>query len=71
MNKWVYHVISNTHWDREWRYPFQAYRMDLVTMMDRLLSIKKNRSQHAPPLFFIYIFPLTFFNKDIISLYCV
>lgn len=34
-----YHVISNTHWDREWRYPFQAYRMDLVEMMDRLVEI--------------------------------
>ncbi|MCX7020490.1 MAG: hypothetical protein NTY46_16170 [Candidatus Sumerlaeota bacterium] len=33
------HVISNTHWDREWRYPFQTYRMDLVDMMDRLLDI--------------------------------
>jgi alpha-mannosidase len=33
------HVISNTHWDREWRYPFQSYRMDLVVMMDRLLDI--------------------------------
>ena len=33
------HVISNTHWDREWRYPFQIYRMDLVDMIDRLLDI--------------------------------
>lgn len=35
---YVCHVISNTHWDREWRYSFQSYRMDLVEMMDRLLD---------------------------------
>jgi len=33
------HVVSNTHWDREWRHPFQHMRMDLVEMMDRLLEI--------------------------------
>lgn len=43
MKKWHYHVISNTHWDREWRYPFQVYRMELVKMMDRLLNILENR----------------------------
>lgn len=39
MAKQHFHVISNTHWDREWRYPFQVYRMELVKMMDRLLDI--------------------------------
>jgi 2-O-(6-phospho-alpha-D-mannosyl)-D-glycerate hydrolase len=39
MKKMHYHVISNTHWDREWRYPFQVYRMELVSLMDRLLNI--------------------------------
>lgn len=46
MNKLHYHVISNTHWDREWRYPFQVYRMELVKMMDRLLSILENRPEY-------------------------
>lgn len=40
------HIISNTHWDREWRYPFQAYRMDLVDMMDRLLGILEKRPDY-------------------------
>lgn len=35
----ILHVVSNTHWDREWRHPFQRMRMDLVEMMDRLLDI--------------------------------
>jgi alpha-mannosidase len=46
MKKWHCHVISNTHWDREWRYPFQAYRMDLVDMMDRLLDILERRPEY-------------------------
>lgn len=33
------HVISNTHWDREWRSPFQHTRMMLVDVMDTLLKI--------------------------------
>lgn len=33
------HVISNTHWDREWRQPFQQTRMNLVDVMDQLLEI--------------------------------
>ncbi len=33
------HVISNTHWDREWRRPFQHVRMMLVDIMDTLLHI--------------------------------
>lgn len=32
------HVISHTHWDREWRYSFQQFRMMLVDMMDHLLD---------------------------------
>ncbi|MBX7247122.1 MAG: hypothetical protein K1X53_16615 [Candidatus Sumerlaeaceae bacterium] len=42
----VGHIISNTHWDREWRYPFQAYRMDLVDMMDRLLDILETNTDY-------------------------
>ena len=33
------HVISQTHWDREWRYSFQKNRMFLVEMMDKMLKI--------------------------------
>ena len=30
------HVISLTHWDREWRFPFQKTRMLLVEMLDEI-----------------------------------
>ena len=33
------HFISNTHWDREWRYSMQRTRHMLVYMMDMLLDI--------------------------------
>lgn len=33
------HVISNTHWDREWLFDFQETRMMLVEFLDLLLGI--------------------------------
>jgi len=33
------HFISNTHWDREWRYSMQRTRHMLVDMLDMLLDI--------------------------------
>jgi len=33
------HVISNTHWDREWSANFQETRMRLVSFLDDLLDI--------------------------------
>lgn len=33
------HVISNTHWDREWLYDFRETRMMLVEFFDRLLEV--------------------------------
>ncbi|MDX9972488.1 MAG: glycoside hydrolase family 38 C-terminal domain-containing protein [FCB group bacterium] len=33
------HVICNTHWDREWGYPFEETRLLLLDFMDELLRI--------------------------------
>ncbi|TFG93899.1 MAG: hypothetical protein E4H13_15665, partial [Calditrichales bacterium] len=33
------HVISNTHWDRAWVYPFQETRLLLLEFMDDLLEL--------------------------------
>jgi alpha-mannosidase len=33
------HVISHTHWDREWYQPFQAFRLKLVHLVDDLLAL--------------------------------
>ncbi|MBN1351650.1 hypothetical protein JXJ21_19705 [candidate division KSB1 bacterium] len=40
------HVISHTHWDREWRYPFQEFRMFLLGMLDKLIDILENNPQY-------------------------
>ena len=36
-----FHVISHTHWDREWYQCFEHFRLRLVDLMDRLLDIFK------------------------------
>lgn len=33
------HVISNSHWDREWVYPFEETRLLLLDFMDELLDL--------------------------------
>ena len=37
--KCTIHVLPNTHWDREWRFPLQETRMHLLENLDRLLEI--------------------------------
>ncbi|MDO8588891.1 MAG: glycoside hydrolase family 38 C-terminal domain-containing protein [Armatimonadota bacterium] len=37
--KYQMHVVSHTHWDREWRLTFQEFRMKLVDCIDNLLAI--------------------------------
>ncbi len=43
-----YCVISHTHWDREWYLPFEAFRIRLVDLIDRVLEIL----QHQPEYIF-------------------
>lgn len=38
MNK-EYHIISHTHWDREWYEPFERFRIRLVNLIDNLLVL--------------------------------
>lgn len=33
------HVISHTHWDREWYMPYEKHHVRLVELMDRLLYV--------------------------------
>lgn len=42
----TFHIISNTHWDREWRYPFQRNRQMLVDMIDKVLEILENYPEY-------------------------
>ncbi|MBK9291845.1 MAG: hypothetical protein IPM52_09500 [Bacteroidetes bacterium] len=44
--KQVFHVISNTHWDREWRFTFQRNRQMLVDMIDAVLHILETEPEY-------------------------
>ncbi|MCX6025685.1 MAG: hypothetical protein NTY23_05415 [Chloroflexi bacterium] len=35
----VLHLISHTHWDREWYLPFQEFRLKLVQLIDGTLDL--------------------------------
>ncbi len=37
--KYEAHIISHSHWDREWYLPLEEYRVWLVDMIDRLLDV--------------------------------
>ena len=38
----VVHVVSNSHCDREWGYPFEETRLLLLEFMDGLLNLLDN-----------------------------
>ncbi|NJD03242.1 MAG: hypothetical protein FIA99_11780 [Ruminiclostridium sp.] len=40
------HVISHTHWDREWYSSFEIYRIRLLGLMDSLLAILENEKDY-------------------------
>ncbi|PIP13836.1 MAG: alpha-mannosidase, partial [bacterium (Candidatus Stahlbacteria) CG23_combo_of_CG06-09_8_20_14_all_40_9] len=46
MNKYVIHIVSHTHWDREWYLPYETMRLRLVDMMDTLLGIMDSDSDY-------------------------
>ncbi len=35
----ILHLVSHTHWDREWYFTFQQFRLKLVHLIDNLLAI--------------------------------
>ena len=40
--KYKAHVVSHTHWDREWYNTFQQFRMRLVDLTDSLIELMEN-----------------------------
>ncbi len=42
-----YHVISHTHWDREWYEPFERFRVRLVRLIDNLLDIVEKNPEYV------------------------
>jgi len=44
--RFIGHVVSHTHWDRAWYWPFQAYRIRLVQLIDDLIEILVNNPDY-------------------------
>src|SRR5699024_11751853 len=40
------HIISHTHWDREWYLPYEKHHMKLIDLMDTLLEKLKTDSDY-------------------------
>jgi mannosylglycerate hydrolase len=40
-------VVSTTHWDRAWYWPFQQFRIRLVQLMDHLIEILNTNSEYT------------------------
>jgi alpha-mannosidase len=40
------HLVSHTHWDREWYLTFQQFRLKLVQLVDNLLDILASDPQY-------------------------
>lgn len=44
--KAIMHILSHTHWDREWYQEFQGFRQRLVFQIDALLDLMEKRPQY-------------------------
>lgn len=44
--KYYIHILSNTHWDREWYMPHEKYLVRLVKLCDRLLDIMEVQPEY-------------------------
>src|SRR6185295_7380366 len=42
------HYVLSTHWDREWREPFQGIRFALIRLMDRVIAGLEDGRMHGP-----------------------
>lgn len=42
----IVHIVSHTHWDREWYRTFQSFRMRLVESLDALLKIMRSTNEY-------------------------
>ncbi len=41
-DKKIVHILSHSHWDREWYLPFEQHRMRLVQLFDHLIDLFSN-----------------------------
>ena len=44
--KYTMHVISGTHWDREWRHTAEQSKLRLVDLMDNIINILETKDSY-------------------------
>lgn len=44
MSKKHIHIISHTHWDREWYLPYEKHHVKLIKLVDELLETLDNNA---------------------------
>ena len=44
--KTTVHIVSHSHWDREWYLPFEKHRMHLVELVDAILEKFETDEKH-------------------------
>ncbi|SHJ86150.1 glycoside hydrolase family 38 N-terminal domain-containing protein [Paramaledivibacter caminithermalis] len=42
-----FHIVSHTHWDREWYKTFEEYRVKLVRVMDDLMDLLESNKDYS------------------------
>ncbi|NBD24280.1 alpha-mannosidase [Paenibacillus glycinis] len=45
-NKRTAHIISHTHWDREWYLPYEKHHVRLIALMDTLMDTLENDAEY-------------------------
>src|SRR5919109_3691058 len=40
------HIVSHTHWDREWYLSYEQFRLRLLALVDRLLDLMENQPDY-------------------------
>lgn len=46
MNKRIIHLLSGTHWDREWRHTPEQSKLRLAALMDNILDVLENKPEY-------------------------
>ena len=47
------HIISHTHWDREWYLPYEKHHMLYIEMMDTLIDTMEKDQEYKLSLIHI------------------
>ena len=46
MNRRTVHLISGTHWDREWRHTAEQSKLRLADLMDNIIHLLETKPQY-------------------------